>query len=329
MDQDRLDELIDKYASGTISSEELRELLDWYHSVKIATVEWPADGPEEKEQLKERMLLRLQTQIRALPEIPARRRIFRVRAWQVAACLAIVFSSIWIARQYSGLTGKPAWVAVTNPSGKIQAIRLPDGSEVWLNAASTIRYSPDLGKGHDATRAIDLEGEGYFEVGEDPAHPFVVRTGSLMTTVLGTRFDVKAFRDERLTSVSVISGKVRVQDTARVLDVLTAALQLRVDARSGNSTTVTIDTTAVLGWRWGKLQFPGQTMEEIAASLSRWYNIHFTFADPSIGRCRYYLNFENTISLQQMLKALRETTDLNFQEDVARHTVVISGIGCH
>jgi len=361
MNQDRLDELIDKYAFGTISPEELQELLDWYHSAEIVKVEWPTEEPEEQDHLQQRMLMRLQTQIRvtaeepvvtektAKPEIPvvpvadplvipidassggngARRRIFRLGPWQVAACLAILFSSIWIARQYPDLTGRPALVEVRNPSGRIQAIRLPDSSEVWLNAASTIRYSPDLGKGHDAPREVYLEGEGYFDVAEDPAHSFVVHAGSLTTTVLGTRFDVKSFSGERLSSVAVINGKVRVRDSARVLDVLTAARQLQVDAGTGISTTVSVDTSQVLGWRQGKLQFSGQTMEEIAASLGRWYNVQFSFTNPTISRCRYYLNFENTISLQQMLTALKETTDLSFQEDAAHHTVTISGNGCN
>lgn len=350
MNPDRLDELIDKYAFGTISPEELEELLDWYQSAKVGTVEWPAEELEEKDHLKQRMLMRLQAQIRAVPEIsveaarPAvpvapvvptrpmalpRGRTFRLRAWQVAASLVLIFSSIWIARQYLGLTGKPSWVEVRNPTGKIQAIRLPDSSEVWLNAASTIRYSPDLGKGHEPSREIWLEGEGYFDVTEDPAHPFVVHAGSLATTVLGTRFDVKSFSGEKLASVSVISGRVRVGDSARILDVLTAARQLQVDTRTGNSTTVTIDTSQVTGWRQGKLQYSGQTMEEITASLARWYNIQFVFANPAISRCRYYLNFENTISLQQMLAALKETTDLSFQEDAAHHTITISGKGCN
>jgi ferric-dicitrate binding protein FerR (iron transport regulator) len=351
MNQDRLDELIDKYAFGTISPEELKELLDWYHSAEIAGVEWPAEGPEERGHLHERMLARLQTQIRAVPahpalaaesEIPvvravpetpvvpiAPRRLVRLHVWQVAACLAILFSSVWIAREYLGRTGGPAWVEVRNPSGKIQAMRLPDSSEVWLNAASTLRYAPDLGRGKDAAREVYLEGEGYFDVAQDPAHSFVVHAGSLTTTVLGTRFDVKSFSGDEQASVSVISGKVRVGDSARVLDVLTAARQLQLDTRTGKATTVTVDTSAVVGWRQGKLQFSGQTMEEITAAFGRWYNVRFVFADPAIGRCRYYLNFENTISLQQLLLALKETTDLNFQEENTRHTITISGKACN
>jgi ferric-dicitrate binding protein FerR (iron transport regulator) len=103
---------------------------------------------------------------------------------------------------------------------------------------------------------------------------------------------------------------------------------LQVDTRTGRSTLAVIDTNQVIGWREGKLLFSGQTMEEIAASLGRWYDIRFVFADPAISRCRYYLNFENTIPLAQLLAVLKQTTDLDFRQDDIHHTVTISGTAC-
>ena len=323
MDQSRLDELIDKYASGGITAEEWEELMEWYRAAKVEVVEWPSDKPDEREQLQQRMLHRLQDQLRPVPK-----KIPRLRAWHVAASLVILFSSLWIARQYLDLTRRPAFITASNPSGKIQAILLPDSSRVWLNAASSIRYSPAFGKGSKGRREVYLEGEGFFDVMTDLAHPFVVHAGSLTTTVLGTSFDVKSFADEPLASVTVIRGKVGVRDSVRVFDVLTPARQLQVDTRTGKSTMAVIDTSQVMGWRNGKLQFSGQTLEEIAASLGRWYNVRFIFSNPAIGSCRYYLNFENTIPLQQLLAALKETTDLDFREDDASHTVTISGAAC-
>ena len=322
MDKSRLDELIDKYASGKITAEEWEELMEWYRAAEVGVVEWPSDDPNEREQLQQRMLHRLQDQLRPVPK-----KIFRLRTWHVAASLVLLFSSLWIARQYLD-TRRPAFITVSNPSGKIRAILLPDSSRVWLNAASSIRYSPAFGKGSDGRREVYLEGEGFFDVMADPGHTFVVHAGSLTTTVLGTSFDVRSFAYEPLASITVIRGKVGVRDSVHIFDVLTPAKQLQVDTRTGKSTLAVIDTSQVMGWRNGKLQFSGQTLEEIAASLGRWYNIRFIFANPAIGSCRYYLNFENTIPLQQLLAALKETTDLDFREDKPNHTVTISGAAC-
>jgi transmembrane sensor len=346
MDLTKLDELIEKYASGEITPEELQELLDWYRAEEIGTVEWPAEHPEERDHLQQRMLRRLQNQIRTGMEMPGgpltpvipiappshhtgrRIRPFRLRGWHVAASLIVIVSAFWVARQYLDLKGHPVYITVSNPSGKIRAIRLPDSSQVWLNAASSIRYAQAFVGGQDTRREIFLDGEGYFDVATDQAHPFIVHSGALTTTVLGTRFDVKSFAGEQQASVTVIRGKVQVSDSTRSLDVLTPARQLQVDTRTGKTHNIAIDTNSVAGWQQGKLEFAGQTMEEVAASLGRWYNIAFTFADPSIRRCRYYLNFENTISLEQLLAALKEATDMNFQLDKARHTVTISGKAC-
>lgn len=322
MDQTRLDQLIEKYANGTATPEELEELFEWYRSADIATVEWPAEQPDEKEQLYNRMLLRLKQQIHPTG---GRSRLYHLRGWRVAASLIVICSSIWIARQYLDLTSKPDLDAVvSNPSGKIQAILLPDSSLVWLNAASTIRYSSSFKK----HREIYLDGEAYFDVTTDPGHPFIVHAGTLTTTVLGTSFDIKSFVAEHQTAVSVIRGKVRVQDSSKVLDVLTPARQLQLDTRTGQARTISIDTSQVIGWQQGRLQYSGQTMEEIAASLGRWYNIQFVFSNPQTRGCRYYLNFENTISLSDLLKIMGESTGITFQSDEDHHRVIMSGKEC-
>ncbi|WP_431218004.1 hypothetical protein ACQ86N_26280 [Puia sp. P3] len=227
MNQERLDELIDKYAFGTISPEELRELMDWYHSAEVLTVEWPTLEVEEKDHLQERMLSRLQTQIRAAVADGAgsapRKRLFRIGGWQAAAaCLAIVVASVWIVRQYMGHEGRPALVAVRNPSGKVQHVRLPDGSEVWLNAASTIRYSPEFGKAEGRPGSM-AGGRRLFRRSRGPCPLFCGECRIAEDNGTGYPFRRQVFAGERLASVAVISGKVRVGDSARVLDVLTAA----------------------------------------------------------------------------------------------------------
>jgi len=319
MDETRLDQLIEKYADGTATPEELEELFNWYRSADIQTVEWPADHADEKEQLQDRMLQRLQQQMQ---QSKGRPRLYHMRGWRVAASLILIAAAVWITRQY---TSKAApLLTVTNPAGKIQAIRLPDSSRVWLNAASSLRYPSHFTN----RREIYLEGEAYFDVANDPAHPFIVHAGSLTTTVLGTIFDVRSFPMEQQASISVIRGKVQVQDSARVLDVLTPSRQLQHDIRTGKTQTITIDTNQVAGWQQGRLQFSGQSMEEIAASLGRWYNVQFIFASPAIRKCRYYLNFENTISLTSLLEILEVSTGKTFRLDKESHTVTIAGGDC-
>jgi len=201
---------------------------------------------------------------------------------------------------------------------------LPDSSRLWLNAVSSLRYAKDFHQ----QRELYLEGEAYFEVTANKAHPFTVHAGGLTTTVLGTGFDIRSFATESQNAVTVIRGKVEVSHEGKVLDQLTAARQLQWDNQRNQSQTVSADTSQVLGWQQGKLLFQGKTMEEITASLGRWYNVRFIFKEPTMRRCRYYLNFENSVPLKEILTSISALNGMSFTIDTKNNIVTLSGKGC-
>ncbi|HTI07565.1 MAG TPA: FecR domain-containing protein [Puia sp.] len=356
MDPNYLDELIRKYADDTATPEEIQELLEWYRSIhSFEIIEWPATYPTEKEDLEQRLLQRLDRQLNApasqppstVPSAPAPwpmtavppaaaprpidtpyprplplPRIYHRPWFRVAASLILIVSA-WILWN-SLRPHETAWLSLHNPSGKIQAIRLPDSSQVWLNAASSLRYAQNFHQ----QREIYLEGEAYFDVTEDKAHPFTVHAGELTTTVLGTSFDIKSFADESSHSVTVIRGKVAVAHDGKILDQLTAARQLQWDNRNSRSQTVSVDTSQVMGWQQGWLLFRGQPLEEIAASLGHWYNVQFEFSDSVLRRCRYYIKIKNTTPLEETLSTISALNNMKFTIDTTRRLVTLSGKRC-
>jgi ferric-dicitrate binding protein FerR (iron transport regulator) len=96
----------------------------------------------------------------------------------------------------------------------------------------------------------------------------------------------------------------------------------------GSSHTVTVDTNQVVGWQQGRFIFQGQTLEEIATTLGRWYKVSFTFATPGLKTCRMYAHFEQSQSLKQILNAISMVIDLKFSLDDKKHIVTLSGKGC-
>lgn len=331
MDPDYLDDLIRKYADDTATPEEIQELLEWYRSIHtFEIIEWPATYPTEKEELKQRMLQNMLSLLPRDQPAPSPRprpllplpRIYH-RPWLRIAASLILIAGAWLLWQ-SLRPHETAWLSIHNPSGKIQSIRLPDSSQVWLNAASTLRYARDF----NGQRELYLEGEAYFDVTEDKAHPFTVHAGELTTTVLGTSFNIKSFSSESQNDITVIRGKVQVTHQDKVIDQLTAARQLQWDNTRSQSHTVSIDTNQVLGWQRGQLLFQGQPLDEITASLGRWYNVHFAFKEPAMRQCRYYLNFKNTIGLKELLTTLSVVNDMHFAIDEQNHIVTLSGKGC-
>jgi ferric-dicitrate binding protein FerR (iron transport regulator) len=319
MEQTRLYDLIRKLADDTATPEEVQELHEWYGTVySVGEVEWPADTGEEKQLLEQRIRERLRL-AGAGAEVPRVRNIGRMK-WIAAACV-VLLAGLWMVWQQQRERGD---VTVYNPSGSILQVTLPDSSRVWLNAASSLRYA----KAFTRHRELYLEGEGYFDVAEDAAHPFTVHSGSLTTTVLGTSFDVRSFGTELSTMVTVIRGKVQVDNAGKVLDQLTPARQLQWDHRTGGSRTETVDTSNVLAWQHGKLQFPGDPLKSIAGSLERWYDMKIVFKDTAMGNCKLYASFDNKTSLPDILTAVSKVMDFQWTIDQKQRIVTLSGKGC-
>ncbi len=314
MEQTRLYSLIRKLADDEATPEEVQELHEWYHSVyAVGDVEWPSEDPAEEELLRQRIW----AQLRPRPRF----RVVRMVA-RVAACL-VLLAGVFLVWRYMGNKG-PDQITVYNPWGKILQVTLPDSSHVWLNAATTLRYKRPFG----SYRELYLDGEGYFDVAEDPAHPFVVHAGGLTTTVLGTRFDMRSFDTDPGTTVTVIRGKVQVDNAGKVLDQLTPARQLQWDDHTRQSRTVSVDTTEIMAWQQGQLRFDYERMETIAGTLSRWYNVKILFKDSTLRNCRLMGSFDNKITLPQILTVISNTIDMQWAMDDKKRIVILSGKGC-
>jgi transmembrane sensor len=313
-----VEELIQKYTEGTASEEEIQKLMNWYDAAPIGDVQWHASDPDEKKNVYNRMLGRLKREI-----TPGRARIYNLSWTRIAAILVLIMGAAIIAFQFSSpFSG--SYITVINQFGKTQLVRLPDSSSVWLNASSTLSYVRSFKK----NRELKLDGEAYFEVTHDTKHPFIVDAGGVQTTVLGTSFNIKAYGTANTTAISVITGKVKVTNNAEDLAVLTPSMQLQFNREHQTVKTVNIDTSDVLSWKKGMLQFEGQTLAEIAGTLEKWYGVTILFAKPGMRNCRYYMGFENTISLDKLLSVMSELTEMQYTFSNDRKMVTLSGNEC-
>ncbi len=312
-----LEELIRKYASGSATDEEIQTLTQWYQT--LDEVQWRSENADEKLIVSRRMLDRLQKEISATPA-----KIIRFRWLRVAAIVAFALGlgTIWI---YISRPSSDSFITVSNPSGKIQLVSLPDNSKVWLNANTTIRYS----KSFEQKRTIELDGEAYFEVTHDDEHTFIVRAGGIESTDLGTSFNIKAYNNGDIIGVSVITGKVKVTDSTKTLGVLTPSLHLQYNRTNHTAQTSTIDSNAVLAWTKGKLQFQGESFAEIARTLENWYGVRIVFTNPGMLHCRYYMSFDNTISLNKLLLMMSEITEMKYVYDRSKNIITLSGQECN
>jgi transmembrane sensor len=168
----------------------------------------------------------------------------------------------------------PVFNTVTTPRGGQFHIVLPDGTGVWLNAASSLRFPTAFtGKQRD----VEITGEVYFEVAHNKQMPFVVKNGATEITVLGTHFNVMAYDDEKIARTTLLEGAVKVKRGAREA-LLTPGQQARIGTATGSLRVLDdVDTEKELSWKNGYFQFESESLESIMRQVSRWYDVQVQY----------------------------------------------------
>ena len=158
---------------------------------------------------------------------------------------------------------------VRTPRGGQYQVELPDGSKVWLNAATTLRF-PTAFSGKE--RTVELTGEAYFEVAANKNQPFKVKVGDMTIDVLGTHFNVMAYDDEGSFHTTLLTGAVRVEEGTEAR-LLKPGEEARMSLDTKNLTIAVADTDQVVAWKNGLFQFDGATLETVLRQVARWYDV--------------------------------------------------------
>ncbi|MCE6991113.1 FecR family protein [Dyadobacter sp. CY323] len=308
--------VIRKYLLNRASDQEARELHVWYNSEIKETVE--VDGGERE--IRKRILTGVKRTIRPAMSLPFYRGLWFRLAMSVTAFVVFALGVFFFMNRPENVR----YITVTSPAGKVVIQKLPDGSQAWLNAGSTLRYPERF----DDQRKVELRGEAFFDIKPDPETPFLVAARGVTTRVLGTAFNVKSFDDEILTAVSVVRGKVQVNEGDVPLGVLKPNDQISFDHYSEKAVRSQFNSAALLSWRDGRFSFAAQTLPEIAGTLERWYDVKIAFQNNDIEKCRYTAVLDGNTPLKEVLGILCDVNDLQFSISGSGKDVLISGTGC-
>ncbi|MBC8986514.1 DUF4974 domain-containing protein [Pedobacter sp. N36a] len=208
---------------------------------------------------------------------------------------------------------------ISTPRGGTYQVRLPDGSMVWLNAASSLTYRTAL-KEDGGIRRVRLTGEAYFEVAKDKEHPFVVSTDEQHVTVLGTHFNINSYRDEGSVKTTLFEGSVRVatiSSTGNPMRESTKILKPGMQAiNSGNVIEIApADADLAISWKNGEFAFKNESLEEIMKKVSRWYDVEVVFEDPKVKRKIFGGSISKFEKVSKVLGMLELTGDVKFKID--------------
>lgn len=195
------------------------------------------------------------------------------------------------------------------PVGGEYRLVLADGSVVYMNSASRLKYPVRFTGGE---RLVELEGEAYFEVTKNEAHPFVVRTKRLDVTVLGTGFNVMAYKKDARTEVTLVNGKVDVT-SGKISEVLTPNRQFVMNNASGEYEVRTVDANAYAAWKGGTLNFDAMPLDELGDKLERWYGVSFFFSSERLKQLKFSGAFRKYNDMDYIFSLIEATTDVTFK----------------
>ncbi|WP_411275425.1 FecR family protein [Daejeonella sp.] len=205
-------------------------------------------------------------------------------------------------------------------------INLPDGSSVILNENSKIEFGEKFLV--NGVREVYLEGEAYFDIIHDSSHPFIVRTGKLQTTVLGTAFNINANSVTGTVIVTVTRGKVKVGDRTRTFMVILPDEQVVFNRDLSRHFKKPVDAGTITAWKNEDIYFDDVSVSDVANQLEERFNVSIVFANEIIKNCRFSATFLKSQSLQQILNVIGEFNHIKYQLKDNK-TVVLDGAGCN
>jgi transmembrane sensor len=369
-------ELLEKFASGKATAEELTQFWDWLHTISPGEYEalledyegvWaiPDDyGPPDLA-----VLQKIRENKDAHERDLRKTRIRRLRPWVAAAACVLLIAGIaiyhfgpvkntpqlaavhmltpggpkailtlgdgsripldskangTIARQgatrvvklsngqlayQTGANGEmPVYSnTLSVPRGGEYRLTLPDGSRVWLNAASSITY-PSAFTG--TTRNVQLDGEAYFEVTHDGDRPFTVSTGSTQVKVLGTEFNLMAYGDEGTVDATLVNGSIKVSKGIKS-KVIRPGEQVSLPDGSRELNIVHPDMEKVLAWKDGEFSFEGTDIKVIMRQIARWYDVDVAYQG-DVSQISLLGVISRKENANQLLEILEKTGKVHF-----------------
>ncbi len=200
------------------------------------------------------------------------------------------------------------------PVGGIYAVNLSDGTKVWLNSKSSLRYPVEFS---GDKRTVTLEGEAYFEVAKNVHRPFTVKTKSGNVTVLGTHFNVSSYMEDQGFAVTLAEGKVKVSDITNASDqtavILKPGQQARINHKKEGIAVAEVDPSVYTAWKDGKFYFENENLKSILTKMARWYNFNVKFENKSLEQIKFTGIVLKEEPLEHLLDIISKTSNIKYK----------------
>lgn len=301
MDNQKINKLLQRYFAGESTDEEKRLIEAWYKQ-RSENSDADISGLD---------IAAAQQQIwDNLQQPPVRKINYR---WAIAAAIIVLIATGYVTYLLSS-SPATALIDVYADQHKPYHIVLPDGSDIWLNAGSHLRYPAQFE--NDERQITLVTGEARIHAAEDPQHPFIITAGGLQTRVLGTIFNVRSYEELPFVQVTVQEGKVAVtlensEDNSSVLLLPNERATLYTEKH--NIVKDTVEAAAISGWTTDQLLFNNERLDMIAILLEHKYDVRISFADSTLSSYKVTAGFAATDTIKDVLEALSLANNLTYK----------------
>ena len=235
---------------------------------------------------------------------------------RVAAILFIpVVLFLWIYK-IDTVPGKEeiAYSELYSPLGTRTQFYLPDGSSGWLNGGSYLKFPLSF---RGKSREVMLRGEAYFEILSDPKKPFVVNGDNFEVVAHGTSFNVRAYPNDDIVTVTLVQGNIDVSGIKdgrrRKISITESGYMCSYDLNTLACKTARVDVDKITAWKDGRLVFRDESFEEVVKKINRWYNVKMIIKDKELESYTYLATFEDE-TLDEVLKLLKLSAPIDYKD---------------
>lgn len=315
--------LIEDYSKKSISNENLSDLMLWVGESdenqqafrEVLQVFETADQHLIKPINQQKSWYAIQQHVNEKPKFEKPILKIRWNKWIKLAAAVVVLATLPLLYFYNQ-SKKPAvevvYNEIYNPKGQKRLVTMPDGSNVYLNGDTKIRYAQNFNTGK---RIVYLEGEAFFDVQHKEKQPFIVNTGKVSTTVLGTSFNVNAYKASKNITVTVQTGKVGVviknETKEKQVYFLLPNQQLSISADGKTCTKQTVNALEFNSWREYKMIFYDKTLEEIAQTIGREYDLDILIKSERLKDIKLTAKFDKC-SIQQIMEMVAKLSGAKY-----------------
>jgi transmembrane sensor len=327
MNSSRVEDLLDRYLKNRTTIEENKLVEQWVEDNGNPNSEWQQMNRSEKDKWLSSVFVDIKSTVEHKGEKlivirPVKRLWYKIAS--VAAALIIVSGLYLVWTRLDKDKASANTASISSIKNQEKQLILPDGSKVWLNSGSDLKIS---NKFNGNVREVYLSGEAYFDIAHNAAKPFIIYTGEVVTTVLGTAFNIKEDKNKQTIEVTVTRGKVSVADGTRMLGILVPNQQISFNTQNSKAIRSIVDSRTIAAWHQSEIHFDDIKLADAALELEKRFNVAIRFKNEKLKDCRFTGTALKGETLESILNVICAFNNATFQTGPDR-TIIIDGPGC-